>query len=62
MRASLEKGYIFGMEFSIHTKVGKIGLSRCTNGSSITVADVVLCYSKVHMLIHIVYNVGCSKS
>jgi hypothetical protein len=29
------------MEFSIATKVEKIGLSRCTNGSSIIVANVV---------------------
>jgi hypothetical protein len=41
MIASLQKGDIFGMEFSIATRVGKVGLSRCTNSSSITVADVV---------------------
>jgi hypothetical protein len=30
------------MEFSIATRVGKVGLSRCTNNSSITSADVLL--------------------
>jgi hypothetical protein len=41
MRASLQKRYSFGMEFLIATKVGKVGLSRYTNSSSITIADVV---------------------